>query len=145
MIINALSSASPKHVISILATVHRLPGFVCRLSNLLRIDAQLFAAAGAKRIHHQQYQIAVWNFLHAKWPLNTKNICKVVNNSSFRRVNNTIGKPMKSNIICFNVNHCKTLQVNQILVSRYLNLYYIISQWMYCTHLICSYIYSYIV
>lgn len=71
MIINALSGAFPEHVL-ILTIVHRLAGLVGRLSDLLGFDAQLFAAARAQRVHHQEYQVAMGDFLHAKRSVNTE-------------------------------------------------------------------------
>lgn len=55
MIINALSGASPDQGALVMTAVHRLPGFVCFLLDLLGLDAKLFTAARAQRIHHQQY------------------------------------------------------------------------------------------
>lgn len=59
------------------ATVQAVAGgdpTVFRRGQLLRGDAQLFAAAGTKGVYHQQYQVAVGNLLHTERPVNTTQV-----------------------------------------------------------------------
>lgn len=63
MVVDAFWWTPPVKII--LCLLHAINGSGI-VNQLLRLNAQLFATTGTSRVHHQQDQVAVRNFLNAE-------------------------------------------------------------------------------